>query len=243
MTMRTHSMVGLSVGVLSALLGGCEETVEGKYLDTEGIAMVVDVTATDDSSSEMKIEFLVGGDESNTYVDLADDKVIASGGDQAKMLAADDIGRYDADFHTGAADTEYTVSLDRVAEDKKDAPDSSGTLPEPFTLALDMQGDVSRQDPLTVTWDPSGTADEVKVDVDGDCVFYTFDSGEDDDGSFTFPANDFIFGGDPADDDKGSCEATVTITRTRFGETDPVFDSESKFRLHQVRSLKFNSVP
>lgn len=239
-TMRGHSGWCVAVGVLSACLGGCEETVDGEYLDTEGIAIVVDVTARDDNSSEMDIEFLVGGDESNTYVDLSADTVTATGGDQARTLGADDKGRYDAEFDTGAADTEFTVSLERSDEDKADALDSGGVLPEPFTLSLDADGEISRQDALTVSWDPSGTADQVKVDVDGDCTFFTFDGGEPDNGSFTFPAGEFVLG---STDDKGDCEATLTVTRTNFGTTDPVFDSESKFRLHQVRSMTFTSVP
>lgn len=227
-------------GLAGALLGGCEETVEGKYLDTEGIAMVVDVTARSESAAEMTIEFLSGGDESNTYVDLQDDAVTATGGDEELELAQDRTGRYSADFGTGEGGAEFTVSLDRSDEDKSDALDSGGVLPEPFTITLEPAGDVSRAEALTVRWDPSGGADEVRIDADGDCLFFTFVTDETDDGEYVIEAGDFVFG---SSDDEGDCEASVTVTRTSFGEVDPVFDSESKFRLHQERSVTFTSTP
>lgn len=227
-------------GLVAAGLGGCEETVEGQYLDTEGIAMVVDVTARTDAASEMEIEFLSGGDESNTYVDLGQDTVSASGGDEDFELDQDRTGRYTADFATGEGGTVFSVSLDRSDEEKSDALDSHGVLPVPFSITLEPAGEVSRAGALSVTWDPSDEADEVRIDADGDCLFFTFVDGEADDGEYTIEAGDFVLG---STDDEGSCEATLTVTRTNFGEADPVFDSESKFRLHQERGTTFTSVP
>jgi hypothetical protein len=230
-----------SIVLLGAWLCGCEETVEGKYLDTEGIAMVVDVTARSEGAAELEIEFKSGGDESNTYVDLDGDTVSASGGDETfAELDEDRTGRYTADFGTGEGGTEFSVSLDRSDEDKTDALDSQGVLPDAFAITLDPETDVSRAGALLVTWDPAGGADEVRIDADGDCLFFTFAAGEEDDGEYVIEAGEFVLGGT---DDEEDCEATLTVTRTNFGEVDSVFDSESKFRLHQERSVTFTSTP
>jgi hypothetical protein len=242
MAMTLHSGVLIAAGGLFALTG-CKETVEGKYLDTEGIALVAEVTAEADNKSSMTIDFLTGGDESNTYVDLSADEVTASGGGVKKTISAADQGEYDTSFATGKPGTAFTIGLTRSAKDKTDASKTSGKLPDNFKVTLDQDGDISRTDALTILWDPSGSADEVKIDIDGDCLFFVFEGHEPDDGKFTVPAKDLIFGGDPKKDDKGSCEATVTVTRTNLGEVDPVFDTESKFRLNLVRSTTFQSVP
>jgi len=238
MTLRNGLLV---TGGLLALMG-CKETVEGKYLDTEGIALVADVTAESEKKSTMEIDFLTGGDESNTYVDLSADEVTATGDGVKKTLGADSKGEYDTTFNTGKSGAVFTIGLARAEKDKTDALKTKGTLPDSFEVSVEQTGDVSRaDDDLTILWDPSGTADEVRVDIDGDCVFFTFVSGEDDDGEFTVKANELIFGG--KDDKEKDCEATVTVTRTNVGKVDSVFDTESKFRLHQVRSTTFQSVP
>lgn len=228
--------------VLCALAAvGCKETVEGKHLDTQGIAMVVDVTAKDDSKSEMRIEFLAGGDESNTFVNLEDDEVKVGAGGKTKVIDPQDKGEYETTFATAAGGTEFTVALDRSDADKDDATDNSGVLPEPFTASVDGSGDHSRKNAVTIKWDPSGDADEVRIDIDGDCVFFTFVDEQADDGEYIVAADELTPISD--EDKQKSCEATVTVTRTIFGTTDAVFDPESKFRLHQVRSATFQSVP
>jgi hypothetical protein len=222
---------------------GCKETVQGKYLDTEGIALVADVTAETDKESTVELSFLTGGDESNTYVDLAADKVTVTGDGVGKVLSAKSKGEYATKFASGAGGAKFSVALNRMESDKTDALKTSGTLPEPFKVSVDAAGDASRQDALTIKWAPFGEADSVRVDIDGDCVFFTFQDGEADDGEFVVPKNELIFGSDPKKDDGGNCDAVVTITRTRNGTVDKVFDTESKLRLHQVRSATFPSVP
>jgi len=239
MLIGTRATLVLALGLCSL---GCKETVAGQYLDTEGIALLAEVTAESEDASKITVDFVVGGDESNTYVDLVDDEVSATGDGEAKILAAKSKGQYKTSFKSGASGALFKVELDRSDADKKDAKASKGTLPDSFEVTVSPTGDVSRGDDLTVHWDPSGDSDEVRVDVDGDCLFFTFEDGLDDDGEFVIPAGDLVFGGDATDDKEGTCEAKVTVTKTNHGTTDPIFDSESYFRLHQVRSATFNSV-
>lgn len=239
--MKTRACSGMLSLVLCGFAGaGCKETVEGEFLDTQGIALVADVTAKSDKESKVELSFLTGGDESNTYVNLSDDKVTVTGDGVAKVLKAESKGEYEGTFASGKGGAKFSVALDRSDKDQDDATSNSGTLPEPFTVSVDGAGDLSRQDALTIRWEPYGDAEEVRVNIDGDCIFFTFEDTEDDDGEFTVEKQGLIFG----DEDKeADCEVTVTVTRTRRGSTDKVFDPESKLRLHQVRSTTFTSVP
>jgi hypothetical protein len=240
MNMRAYRGVWAILGCGLAA-AGCKETVEGKYLDTEGIALVADVTAESAGKASVELAFKSGGDESNTYVDLGDDKVTVTGDGKGKVLNAKARGEYETSFDLSKADAEFSIALDRKDADKKDAKSTSGKLPKDFDVTIDASGDVSRQDELVVQWSPSGeNGVVVEVDLDGDCISFTFKSGEKDDGEFVVPAKDLIFGG--KDDDEGDCEVQATVTRTRNGDVDDVFDSESKLRLHQVRKATFTSV-
>jgi hypothetical protein len=241
MAMGMRNLVLSGLGALSLL--GCKETVEGKFLDTEGIAVLIDVTAESEDSSRMEVDFVTGGNESNTYVNLSADEVTVGADGDEKEIHQSSKGEYETTFDTGAGGTVFTLALDRSDADKTDASENEGTLPEPFAVMLEPAGEVSRSEDLTVLWDPSGDADEVRIDVDGDCVFFTFESGEDDDGEFVIAANELILGGDPMSDDEGPCEVEVTVTKTNHGTTDETFDPESHFRLHQVRSATYDSVP
>jgi hypothetical protein len=191
----------------------------------------------------MEIDFVTGGDESNTYVNLSADEVTVGADGEDKVIDADSKGEYETTFDTGAGGTVFTLALDRSDADKTDASENEGTLPEPFTVMIEPAGEISRSEDLTILWDPSGDADEIRVDVDGDCVFFTFESSEDDDGEFVIAAGDLILGGDSANDDEGPCEVEVTVTKTNHGTTDETFDPESHFRLHQVRSATYDSIP
>jgi hypothetical protein len=234
-------VVALSAACVAALMGGCKETVEGKFLDTQGIAMLADVTADGTDSADVSIDFVAGGDESNTYVNLGDDRVIVGVDGKKGDASAESKGEYEFAASTGEGGTQFSIALDRQDAEKEDATKNMGTLPDDFEVMI-AAGDHSRREALTIEWDPSGDADEVRIDLDGDCVFFTFESGEADDGEFVIPADELIFGSDPAQDDEGTCEVTATVTRTNHGTIDPVFDLESHFDLHQVRTAKFTSV-
>lgn len=235
----SNHVFGKHAVLLAALCAamGCKETVEGKFLDTEGIAMLVDVTAKDTGSANVEIDFVAGGDESNTYVALGDDKVTVGVDGKKGSASAESKGEYSFEAGTGEGGTVFSVALDRVDADKADASKSSGTLPDDFDVMI-AAGDHKRSEALTIAWDPAGDADDVRIDLDGDCISFTFESGEADDGEFVVPAGDLVIG----TDDKGDCEVTATVTRTNHGKTDPVFDPESHFDLHQVRTATFTSV-
>src|SRR5690606_2510464 len=161
-------------------------------------------TASGDGKSRIEIDFLTGGDESNTYVDLSDDEVTATvdveGDKTKKVIRPASKGEYATTFDTNEGGAVFSIGLDRSDADKEDATETEGVLPDPFDISIQPTGQVSRRDPLTIEWEPSGTGDKMRIDVDGTCVYFVFDSDEADDGEYTI--DKLYFGSDPAKDDQ-----------------------------------------
>jgi len=229
------------VGLLGLLAMGCksEETTSSVNIRTGGIAALIDVYADSATKATVHVELKVGGSSSNTYVGLDNgDQLIATAGDQEKTLGtADGVGRYEAVFSDVAADTLFTVVLERPHDTT--AADNSGTLPAPFDLDKPKADQSRKDDDLDVTWAPSGSDDGMDFDFDGSCIF-PYSRSPSDSGSFTV-AKDTLesTGGDKPE----ACQLTLKAQRSRSGSADAAFDSESYFRLHQRRSTSFSSSP
>lgn len=221
-----------------AAMGCSKETTGSSNIKTGGIAALIDVYADDDTSATVHVELKVGGDSSNTYVDLeGSDKLVATAGDATKTLSVVDTGVYEADFSGLEPGTEFQVTLDRP--DDTTASENSGILPDPFDFT-EPASDLSRMDDdLDLAWAPAETGDDMKVEIDGDCTF-TYDHKMSDTGAYTVAAGELkSTGGDKPE----TCDLTAELTRTKDGSADTLFDPESYFRLHQRRSAKFTSNP
>ncbi|MDI1431299.1 hypothetical protein [Polyangium sorediatum] len=230
------TMAVVSLGVLS----GCKETVDSQNVKTAGIAAILFATAESDQETRLTATLKVGGDESNTYVDLSGgDSIFASAGDKRVQMQTQETGVYEAKFNTAAEGTELLVDLQRADDD--DAPSSRGTLPAPFDLTIGASA-VSRAADLNITWTPSGSNDDVRLELNGPCTFLETIDVPGDSGTHTIQANTLQATGS-ADQPPPTCDITVTMTRTRRGTTDIAFDSESSFILQQVRVGKFTSTP
>lgn len=227
------------------LLGaaGCKETVSSKNIRTQGISMAAVVTAGS-SSSTVEVTLKVGGDESNTYVNLeGGDRLIALADDEEKEMDRKSAGVYEVRFNTNAADTAFEVHLERDGDD--DARRNRGTLPPPFRITSDLGDDpISRADTFELTWEPSGGDDPMKLEIDDaageSCIFAErFDQGDGltDTGSFT------VRGLDGTGSDDETCEIVIDLIRERRGSLDRVLDPESTFVLRQVRSTIATSSP
>jgi hypothetical protein len=231
---------------LSLFMVGCIETVSSENIKTQGIAAIIDVTATSSTKSKIKVKLLVGGDESNTYVDLSkNDRIYASADDDRKRMTETSAGEFEAIFEEGAEDTEFKVELERSEFD--DAKGSVGTLPAPFDITTDLstQSYSRANDDIAVEWEPSDSDDAMTLDVEeqlgeGGCFFDVTDEDIDGDPGTLKVRADTL---DSTGSDPETCNAKITITRTRNGKTDSRFDAESRFRLHQVRTIKFASAP
>lgn len=230
----------LSALALVGLLSGCTETVDSQNIKTQGISATISATAETDQETRLIATLKVGGDESNTYVDLSGgDRIFASSGDKRVEMQAQSTGVYEAEFNTAAAEAEFLIDLQRENDD--DAPANRGTLPSPFTLTMGASA-VSRAADITVTWAPSGSNDDVRLELNGSCTFLETIDVPGDTGAYTIPANTLTATG-AMDQPPPTCDVNVTMTHSRSGTTDSAFDSESSFVLQQVRSGQFTSTP
>lgn len=242
---RNSFVSSLFVGSLFVgmpLLGaGCTESVDSENIRTAGISMATVVTASG-SSSRVRVLLQVGGDESNALIELtANDELVATAGDDEKTMERVSKGTYEATFDTIEGGTEFGVQLLR-GEDDTDATDSGGTLPDPFSITSDLDGEYSRMtDDIEVTWDPSDSGDEMRIEVsdDDNCITATKDfEPAGDDGVYTIEAGDL----DGTNEDD-TCKAQIDVIREREGGIDENLDRESTFFLRQVRSVLFDSAP
>lgn len=238
--MKKNVILFAAVLAGTAMVGCGKETVDGSNIKTPGIAALIDVTATSESLSTVHVDLVVGGSSSNTYVILpSGDKLVATAGTDRKDMSSEGSGEYEAEFATAAGGTEFTVLLDRGAEE--DAPNNRGVLPEPFTLgALPTTSPSRATDDITITWDKTDTASDMNIKVEGSCIFIEDIDVAGDSGKHTIPKGTLrSTGGDMPE----SCDVEVTLTRSRTGSADAIFDKESRFVLNQVRSGKFTSAP
>lgn len=235
--MNTRTLLVMALGTLA--LAGCTETIDSQNLKTAGIAALIRVTADSDQASTVVATLKAGGAQSNTYVDLGGgDRIFASAGGDRIEMQAQSTGVYEAKFNTAAADTEFIVDLQRETED--DAPASRGTLPAPFALTAGA-ATASRGEDITFTWTPSGLNDDMRLELNGSCIFLETIDVPGDMGTHTIPANTLKATGPM--DAPPTCDITVEMTRVRKGQNDAIFDSESTFTLEQVRTAKFTSTP
>jgi hypothetical protein len=228
-------------GLLGLLVAGCsKETTSSRNIRTAGIAALIDVYADTDTTATVHVELKVGGSSANVFVGLDDgDQLIATADDETKTLTTtDDVGVYEASFSGVAADTPFSVVLQRPKDIT--AENNSGTLPPPFTLDKPKDDQSRKDDELEVTWAPSGTDDGMDFDFDGTCIFPHTESPLSDSGSLTLAKGTLeSTGGDMPK----ACKITLDAQRSRPGSADPEFDKESYFRLHQRRSTSFVSAP
>lgn len=238
--METKTATWMLGALAIAALAGCTETTSSENIKTGGIAALIEVTATSESSSSVKATLKVGGDESNTYVilDKGDELAATAAGGEPKSMSAQSEGVYEAEFGTGAADTEFVVDLKRPNDTP--APNSRGTLPAPFKIGALEDGKSRKTDPLDVTWDPSGSDDSMELEINGSCIFLYTKDIPGDSGSYTIEAGGLeSTGGDKPE----TCDLDVKLSRKRSGSADPAYDNESYFHLAQVRKSKVTSAP
>ncbi len=242
--MRNPTFLFVAVAATLLAAAGCRETTSSQNIKTRGIVALMEVTATNENSSTVVATLKVGGPASNTYVDLeGGDRLFASADGEEKEMVAENAGRYEADFDTGAEDTEFAIRFEREWDVSAD--NSSGRLPTPFDITTDFGSTpLSRgSDALVVQWAPADSGDDMQLELeDGvpSCIFDDdFDIGGDP-GEHTVPAGEIS---STDDDDPGECDVTLRLIRRRNGQADANFDPDSRFRLEQVRRTVFVSAP
>jgi len=221
------------------LLSACTvQTVDSKNVRTGGISATFTANASTDGATTVTASLRVGGPGSNTVVDLSGgDKIFAEAGDKRLEMEAEGSGIYQVDFNTAAADTEFVVDLQREVDD--DAPNSVGKLPAPFTFEVPNMS-TSRTEEITITWSPSGTDDDMTLELSGTCIFQRTIDIPGDTGSHKISGGTLV---SVNTDKPETCDINVEMKRTRKGTVDTAFDPQSTFILTQTRTSKFTSAP
>lgn len=216
----------------------CTESVESTDVRTTGIYPVIEVVATGNGNSKVTVELKVGGDDSNTFLDLTgDDKLEATADGETKTL--DQSGdSYSASFAVDAEGTEFTIAFLR-GEDDESAPESTVVMPAPFELTLGASEASRADDALEYTWEPAGDGD-MDWQLDGDCVKPDLDGSTPDDGANELAAGEI----ETFDSDKDkSCTVELELARAQGGDIDPAFTEGGRIVAKHVRSDSFTSNP
>ena len=222
---------------IALLSFACTESVESEDIRTTGIYPEIEVRATGNGSSRVEVRLKVGGDDSNTFLELTgDDKLYATADGETKRLDGDD-DTYSASFPVDAEGTEFTIAFER-GESDDGAPASVVTLPAPFELSI-TESEASRADTdLEYSWEPEATGN-IGWELDGDCIISDDDTTPDD-GSDTIEAGTI----DTFDSDKDeTCTVDLKLTRTRSGSIDEAFTEGGRIVALQVRQDSFTSTP
>jgi hypothetical protein len=135
--------------------------------------------------------------------------------------------------------TLFTFGLSR-GDDAEDAPSSTVTLPERFTLSgIEEGGEVSRAGGVTLTWLADDAGDPMRWHVSGACLVAAEDRFPDS-GSLALDGGDVR--AQPGREAE-RCAAELCVERRRNGRLDPFFDGNGTIYAAQRRCVGFTSRP
>jgi len=236
MTRRT------SAALMCAACAACT-SLNSNDLATSGMSANMNVTA--DGTGQSRVSATLHVDNNATdYVNLTSgDSLTATALSQTRTMAQNNvlgIVSYDASFSSAdASGTLYTIGLQRSKETS--APSSHCTLPSSFAISAPAPGAAYSRanDAITVSYSNGGQPDPMSLSISG-CISYTLPFSDTSPGSVTIAKGALQAGSSSA---TGSCEVTLTITRSRAGTLDPAFGSGGAITCQQVRSVTFTSTP
>ncbi len=232
-------MPRLSYFLLLPLLStACTETVDSQDIRTSGIYPHFAVSTDGSGSSVASARLRVGGDDSNTYVDLqSGDHIEVTAGEQTQRLRAQGDHVYAATFATDDPSVDFVFALVRGTQDDS-APNSVVRLPQPFDVAMGSTSASRATDEVVFSWDGTSSAD-LEWEVDGDCLFVESGSTPDD-GNHSLGSQDVRALGTKAEE---SCTASLTLERRASGTLDPAFVEGGRILGIQSRESSFTSTP
>jgi hypothetical protein len=229
--------------VCPVALVGCTETVESTDVRTSGVYPEIEVVADGSGNSVVTVELKVGGDDSNTYLELkGGDRLQATAAGQTKTLTKSG-SRYRATFDADGAGTEFEIAFLRGAEDD-DAPSSIAVLPDPFTLSVDAaEASRSLGGDVPFRWDPFSDEPDDELEmywyIEGPCILD--EDGETPDDGEGLIASDSIQ--TLMSNANQTCAVDLALSRRQEGELDRAFTEGGKIIATQRRNKTFISSP
>lgn len=249
MTRSNRPTLAAAAGLLSLCALGnlaCEQ-VSSEDVLTSGVYANIVAEADGDGSTQVSTSLRVGGALSNTFLDLSEgESITATSGTEEKTLARVSVLgaiSYVGTFPGDEADKPFTVAWNR-AEGYVSAPSTTITMPASFTLTAPVAGTTFSRanDDLVVSWDGSGTTDEMFWEViTSTCAREMKTNGiTNDPGTFTITAGTLT----SIEGHEGeTCDTTLVLLRRRMGAIDAAYGEGGWVVGRHVRTVTFSSAP
>lgn len=223
------------------LLPACE-SVKSTDIATGSIYPDFSVV-TQDAITTATATLRTGGATSTTFVSLeTGDTLAVTDGTETVPMAEVNLGEYYAYVATLAATeagTTFTFDFEREVGDS--APASTATMPDGLAITAPAADTVlSRAEPITVTWDPSGLDDDIEVELESECILDATVAVDGDPGTYTYEVGSYEVLDSMVDQ---SCEATIHVRRIRHGTLDPAFSSGGNVWAAQQANLSVRLDP
>ena len=216
----------------------CTEEVESTDIRTSGIYPEIEVTATGNGRSRVEVQLKVGGEDSNTYLQLrGEDTLEVTVGEETKTLDEGGSNTYSATFDVDEEGTEFVVAFLRGDEDDG-APESVAILPAPFDLTVTTTEASRATDAVDFSWEPPGTG-TMDWAVSGDCIQSEKDDTADD-GEVSIPVGRIETFQSDAEE---TCVVELEVIRSQSGEVDSAFTEGGSVVARQLRRGTFTSTP
>ena len=220
--MRILSGFLLSCSALFASLvfAACASSTLSTNVGTSGIWASFVVEQQSDTLIQARAYLRVGG-STGTIVDIASGEYISCNG--ATMSSGPLC--YTAQFSAPATNGEYVFAFHRTDETVS----TTVTVPAfPGSAAATPSASYNEWDPLTVSWDPSGTApgDKIEIDITGDAIMDYSRTGIADSGSYTVNATDGT-GVLSADNSTSGTSLLVSVRRYIVGSVNSEYQGGS----------------
>ncbi|MBI5497934.1 MAG: hypothetical protein HY904_23225 [Deltaproteobacteria bacterium] len=233
-------------GLFALSLGSACTTEVSDDIATRDMDAKIVVTHKGGATADVSVT-LRKADTAATFIDLANsDKLEATHSAETHELTRTSLLgfiTYATTFSAQPADAAaFVVSFTRTGSFPS-APSSSAELPVPFTLGAindhGAQGLSRAAEDLVLTWTSDISADTLELLVAGTCFDnYTRTLDPQTLGTTVTRGTLRKASGDQTE----TCDATVTLTRSRPGTLDPAFGGGS-VRAEQVRAATFKSAP
>ena len=239
--MRASSVVVSGV----VLIAGCT-SLQSSNLKTSGMSAYLRVIGDGTGQTNASAQFNVDNNATD-FVDLSSgDSAVAQAGGQTQTMSRNDVLgaiTYQSTFSgLDAEGTQYTIALNRASD--VSAPSSTVSMPHPFNItAPTSSASFSRtKDAITVTYDNSGSSDQLSWSSNGNCVGgLPGGTVSPDSGSFTIPKGTIV--STDASQASQTCQVTLSLTRVRQGQLDSHYGSGGSIAAEHVRTVTFTSTP
>lgn len=226
---------------LMASLGASCASIDSSDIKTSGIYADFEAKSNGEGTTLVSANLKVG-QNSNTYLDLVEgDTLQVSFQEETATMERKNLGSmiwYESRFPTDELDSSFTLNFQRENDDS--APDSNVSLPAPFEITVPSQGDSFSMsaDKIDIAWNNSGSDDEMKIMISGDCFYGQNITIENDPGVYIID-NAIL---EPIDE-TNNCSGKLTLMRKRFGSIDDNFGEGGEFTGLQVRHITINLTP